>query len=133
MSNKSKSSKALDRPFAADVLRRARAIAERYQVVVWHEDGDFYGRGVELPLVMADGRTADACVAATRAAFVAAIATLLEKGAVVPPPASEGVRTEQVNVRLSAEEKLALETSAKQQGYRGLSDFVRAAALEKAG
>ena len=54
---------------------------------------------------------------------------MLEEGQSPPPPASEGVRTEQVNIRFSAEEKLALETAARQHGFRSVSDYVRAAAL----
>jgi uncharacterized protein (DUF1778 family) len=37
-----------------------------------------------------------------------------------------------VNLRLSAEEKLRLETAAQRKGFRGLSDFIRAAALHDA-
>jgi uncharacterized protein (DUF1778 family) len=57
---------------------------------------------------------------------------MLEQGQSPPPPASEEMRVEQVNVRLTAEEKLALETAAQSKGYKGLSDFVRAAALTAA-
>ena len=35
-------------------------------------------------------------------------------------------------LQLTAEEKVLLETTAKQKGFQGLSDFVRAAALELA-
>jgi predicted RNase H-like HicB family nuclease len=122
------------RPFAPEILRRAEEIARRYQVIVWFDEecGEYYGRGVELPSAMGDGATPDACVAHTREAFVALVAYMLEEGQSPPPPAIEGVRTEQVNVRLSAEEKLVLETAAQSQGYRGISDFVRAAALSAA-
>ena len=130
MSVKSKSTSAkIDRPFAATVLKRAKAIASRYQVIVWFEDGEYFGRGLELPGVMADGKTAAACFAATQEAMQFAVATLLEAGQTPPPSASEGQRTEQVNIRVSAEEKLQLESAAKQRGYRGLADFFRAAAL----
>lgn len=46
------------------------------------------------------------------------------------PPATTGRRTEQVNVRLTADEKLLLEASAQRKGYSGLSDFIRAVAIE---
>jgi uncharacterized protein (DUF1778 family) len=36
----------------------------------------------------------------------------------------------QVNVRVTAEEKALLEATARRKGYSGLSDFIRAAALE---
>src|SRR5437762_3342288 len=115
MSVKSRNTSAADkrrlsRPFAPEVRRRAAAVAARYQVVVWAADGEYYGRGVEMPGVMADGKTPGACVAAVRRALTAAVATAIERGETPPPPAAEGARTEQVNVRLSPEEKLALET-----------------------
>jgi predicted RNase H-like HicB family nuclease len=122
------------RPFAPEILRRAEKIARRYQVIVWFDEecGEYYGRGVELPTALGDGATPDDCVAHTREAFIAVIAFMLEEGQSPPPPAVGGLRTEQVNVRLSAEEKLALETAAQSQGYKGISDFVRAAALSVA-
>ena len=65
-------------------------------------------------------------------AFAGWVAYLLEEGHKPPTPAQAGMRTAQVNVRLTAEEKVLLETTAKQKGFQGLSDFVRAAALELA-
>ena len=132
MSAKSKSSsKAVDRPFDATVLKRARAIAEQYQIILQFEDGEYYGRGLEMPYVMNDGKTPDACVRATREALTVAVATLLEAGDAPPAPASEGKRTEQVNVRLTPEEKLLLEEAARSRGFRGLGDFVRSTALAR--
>jgi predicted RNase H-like HicB family nuclease len=134
MSTKSKSSsKASKNPrraFAPAILAKARRLAERYQVVMQFEDGRWYGRGLELPLVFGDGRTPEACIDDTREALVLAAATMIEAGQRPPAPATSGRRTEQVNVRLTAEEKLLLEASAKQKGFSGLSDFIRAAAVE---
>jgi predicted RNase H-like HicB family nuclease len=79
--------KAIDRPFAAGIWRRALDIARRYQVVMWLEDGEYYGRGLELPGVMADGKTPDACMEQTREAMTVAVATLLEDGEAPPRPA----------------------------------------------
>jgi predicted RNase H-like HicB family nuclease len=120
---------AIDRPFDPAILKRARQIADRYQVVVRYEDGKYYGRGLELPGAMDDGKTPDECVTNTREAMVAVVGYMLEEGQTPPLPASEGARTEQVNVRLTAEERLAMEQAAQRQGFRGLSDYVRAAAL----
>ena len=133
MSAKSKSSSktAVDRPFDATVLKRARTIAEQYQIILQFEDGEYYGRGLEMPYVMNDGKTPDACVRATRESLAVAVATLLEAGDVPPAPASEGKRTEQVNVRLTPEEKLLLEEAARSRGFRGLGDFVRSTALSR--
>jgi predicted RNase H-like HicB family nuclease len=132
MSAKSKSSsKAVDRPFDRAVLKQARAIADKYQIILQFEDGEYYGRGLEMPYVMNDGKTPDACVRATRESLAVAVATLLEAGDVPPAPASEGKRTEQVNVRLTPEEKLLLEEAARSKGFRGLGDFVRSTALSR--
>jgi predicted RNase H-like HicB family nuclease len=130
MSAKSKkSSKAIDRPFDRNALRRAREIANSYQIIITPEDGEYFGRGLEMPNVMGDGRTPDACAAATREGLTVAVAYLLENGEAPPPPASEGKRSEQVNVRLTSEEKVMLEEAARRRGFRGLSDFIRSISL----
>ena len=82
-----------------------------------------------MPYVMADGATADACVTATREAMAVAVATTLEAGHVPPTPASDGKRTEPVNVRRTPEEKGLLESAARVRGYRGVGDFVRTTTL----
>lgn len=111
-----------------------RAEAERsaaaYQIILQFEDGEWYGRGLEMPQVFGDGKTPEACIVSTREALEGAILYLLEHDRRPPAPASSGQRTEQVNVRLTAEEKVLLEASAKRKGFSGLSDFVRAAAIE---
>jgi len=125
-----KRSKRLDQPFDPGVLRRAEEIVEGYRIILEpSKELGFIGSSVELPMVFADGRTPDACVKATRSALTVTVATMMEMRK--PPPTAKGTRTEQVNVRLSAQEKLALETAAAGSGFRGISDFVRAAALEK--
>ena len=111
---------------------RAEAVARRYQSVIWREDGEWYGRGLELPTTMADGPTPAECVKNLHEAFVATVAWMLEEGKSPPPPASENVRSEQVNLRVTAEEKLSLEAAARRRGCDGISDFVRTAALEVA-
>jgi len=60
------------------------------------------------------------------------VAYMLEIGETPPPPASDQKRTEQVNVRLTTEEKLVLEEAAHSSGFRGISDFVRTASLAQA-
>src|ERR1700676_2861539 len=133
MSGKSKRSSgkaALDRPFAASVLDKARKLADQYQVIVWHEDGEWYGRGLELPHVYGDGRTPAQCIENTREAIIGMVATLLERGERPPTAAHAGRRTTQINVRLTADEKALLEATAHRKGFSGLSDFIRAAAIE---
>jgi predicted RNase H-like HicB family nuclease len=130
MSNKLKSSrKKADRPFDPEIISKATAVANRYQMVIWFEDGEYYGRGVELPTVFADGPTPDECVTNTREAFVTVVATLLEHGEIPPAPASEEKRDRQVNIRLTSQERLVLETRARQNGAAGISDYIRTVAL----
>lgn len=132
MSGKSRrsASAAIDRPFPATVRRQARTIASRYQVILREQDGGYFGRGLELPLAMGDGETPDECVARTRKAMIVCVATMLEDGETPPPPAAQGRRTEQVNIRLTPEEKLRMEETARTRGFRGISDFVRALAVQ---
>jgi uncharacterized protein (DUF1778 family) len=49
------------------------------------------------------------------------------------PSDAKGRRDQQVNLRLTAEERLRLDAAASREGYRSLSDYVRAAALNRAG
>jgi predicted RNase H-like HicB family nuclease len=133
MSAKSKkSAKPIDRPFDAHTMAKAVKIADQYQVILAFDAGHWYGRGLELPNIHGDGKTVSQCVANTREAFAGWVAYLLEEGQKPPTPAREGTRTAQVNVRLTSEEKVLLEATAKRKGFSGLSDFVRAAAIEMA-
>lgn len=120
----------IDRPFSAAVLADAGKVADEYQIIVQIEEGHWYGRGLEMPHVFGDGKTPEACINDTRKALTVAVAFLVESGQRAPTPAKEGRRTTQVNVRLTAEEKVLLETTAKRKGFQGLSDFIRATALE---
>jgi predicted RNase H-like HicB family nuclease len=109
----------------------AAALACVYQVILSFEDGAWYGRGLELPNVFGGGATPERCVRDTRRAMTALISYMLENGERPPSPARSGVRSEQVNVRLSAHEKVRLEHLAKAQGFKGIADLLRAAALER--
>lgn len=119
----------LDRPFDPALLDRARVIAEQYRIVVRREDGEYYGEALELPGAMNDGKTPNECIENTIAMLTTTIAALLEQGTIPPLPASDERREEQVNVRLSRLEKLTFEEAARSRGFRGLSDFMRSAAL----
>ena len=89
-----KSSKPIDRPFAPALLRKARAVAESYQIILHQEDGEYYGRSVELPNVMNDGPTPDKCVEATRDILTTAIA-YARSPPYPSPPSTDKKRTEQ--------------------------------------
>jgi len=86
-----------------------------------------------MPYAMSDGPTIAACAANTLEATAASIATLLEDGRRPPAPSRDAVRTQQVNIRLSNDEKLQLEAAAKREGFRSVSDYVRSAALRGVG
>lgn len=120
---------ALKAPFKTATLDAARRIAASYDLILRFEDGEWYAHALEYPEAMGDGKTPEKCVRATRQALTVAVATMLESGQTPPAPAREGLRTEQVNVRLTAEEKTLLENRAKGKGFRGLSDFIRASVL----
>jgi predicted RNase H-like HicB family nuclease len=128
MSVKSKNSKMAE-PFSQEIWTTACTIAAQYQITLWEEDGEYYAHGVEMPSVMADGKTPDACVSEIRQAMKAAVATMLEMGDVPPAPIGDQNRTEQVNVRLSPAEKMILAATAKSRGFRGVADYVRARVL----
>lgn len=97
-------------------------------------EGDGYlGCTVEMPSVMGGAKSIEACVRDVLEATAASIATMLERGESPPSPAREGKRDQQVNIRLTADEKLALEGAARREGYRSVSDLIRAAAIRAAG
>jgi predicted RNase H-like HicB family nuclease len=139
MLGKSKNSKARGRSLESDparmfdpaILDKARKIASDYEIVMWFEDGEWYGRGLELPHTYGDGKTPAACIASVRQGLIVTVATMLEDGERPPGPARTGERTEQVNIRLTALEKAMLENRSRAGGFRGVSDFVRASVLEK--
>ena len=121
---------ALDRPFDPAILMQASELALQYRLILEPDDeAGYIGHALELPNVMADGKTPDKCVKAVREAVVAAVATLLELDRRPPTPAISGRRAAQINIRVSEEEKLMLEEAARQQGFRGVSDFIRTTTL----
>jgi predicted RNase H-like HicB family nuclease len=130
MSNKSKSSSPGPAVLKRRYIEQARAIAEQYQLVIWFEDGEYYGRGVELPYAFGEGKTIEQCARNTKEAFVTAVAGYLQEGNAPPAPAHEGKRDQQINIRLSCQERLLLETKARQSGATGISEYVRAVALK---
>jgi predicted RNase H-like HicB family nuclease len=120
---------AIDRPFDPAILKRAREIAETYQYIVHFEDGDFYARALEVSGAMNHGATREEAIENGIDITTSLLAYMLEKGEIPPPPASDERRDEQVNVRLTRLEKVLLEEAARVRGYRGISDFMRAATL----
>lgn len=121
-----------DNRLTSDALKKARELVERYQIVLAFEDGAWFGRALEMPMVFGEGPSPGACVRGTREALAVAAATMIDQGEAPPSPARQGIRSEQVNVRLTPEEKAILEAAARRRGFRGLSDFIRAGALASA-
>lgn len=119
----------VDRPFDQKVLKRARSLAEKYRIILEPEETEgYFGRAVEMPYCLGVGKTPDACVRETREVLISALATMIESGQAVPTPAGQK-RQEQINIRVSPEEKLILEETARSKGFRGISDYIRNAAL----
>ncbi len=123
---------AIGRPIGPGILQRARAISAQYRIVLEpQDDGGYLGRCLEMPLVMGDGKTPDACVEMTRDAIVGVVGYMLEQRQSPPAPARDRARDQQINIRLTIEEKALLEEAARQQGFRGVSDFVRSRSLQE--
>ena len=120
----------IDRAFDVTILRRATELAQSYKIVLEPDpDEGFVGRVLEAPQWIGVGRTPDACVNETREIAISAVATMLEAGEAPPTPATQNLRSEQINIRVTAEEKLRLEEAARSKGFRGISDFVRSTTL----
>ncbi|MBL8759723.1 MAG: hypothetical protein JNL50_00315 [Phycisphaerae bacterium] len=112
-------------------MSAARKLAAQYRLVIEQDaEGDgFLGCTVEMPGVMGGGDDLAACVKDTLEATAASIALILESGDTPPAPAREGKRDQQVNIRITAEERLTLESLANREGFRSVSDYVRSTAL----
>lgn len=124
----------IDRPFDPAILARARRIVAGYKLVIQREpEVGFFGCSVELPYAMGDGRTIERCARVTTESLILAVASMPESGERPPSPASESKRDVQISIPLTAEERLILDTAAQREGFRSTSDFVRHAALAKAG
>lgn len=119
----------LHRPLSAEHLEQGRKLAERYQAIIWMEDGEYFGRGLELPWTFEDGKSPEECFAKLREAMAHTVAFMLEQGQRPPVPASEAQRTAQINIRVTPQEKDILEQAAKSRGYHGISDYLRDVAL----
>src|SRR5205807_2857343 len=91
-----------------DEGEHARAIAAQYQLrLVPTSEDEFIGSSIELPLLAVHGSARD-IVATTRDALVQAVAVMLRNG--MDPPAPANARRDiQINVRVSAAERVTLE------------------------
>lgn len=129
---KRKQAKTLRSALDKSILSKAEKIVAEYRLIIQRDKRlGFIGNSIELPHVYADAKTAGACIKRTRKALKIAVATLLEAG--LKPPFSDFdiKRTEQVNIRLTAQEKEILSNAASNLGFEGISAFARHAALER--
>ncbi len=123
-----KSMKASSIPTAQQVAKAAK-LAKEYKYTVWPEDGEWWSRCVELPHCMGDGKDVESAIEAARETVAAGLAADLAAGMPAPHPAREGVRSEQVNIRLSADERATIEANAQRAGFKGMADYIRIMAL----
>ena len=138
MSAKSKSSSARTNrgaevpagpPPSADAIRQAEQLVDGYAILIErHDDGLYYGRGLEYPYLLGHGKTPAAAHRMAREGLIAAVAADISIGN-APPLSSSEKRTQQINVRVSPMEKLRIEEVARRKGFRGVGDFLRSAAL----
>ncbi|HOB74359.1 MAG TPA: type II toxin-antitoxin system HicB family antitoxin [Phycisphaerae bacterium] len=119
------------RPIDEKVLKKAKQIARQYRVIVEPAGrAGYIGRSIEMPGVMADGKTPAACIEAMYESLAFGVAVMLEMGETPPLPCNKR-RDSQINVRVTAEEKFFLEDTARRRGFKGISDFLRALAMRE--
>ncbi len=112
------------------VLREAEKLVDGYKIVIEpHKEAGFLGSAVEFPTAFAKGKTREKCLEATKEVLTAAVATMIHLGGTPPAPAAAQRRTTQVNVRLTPTEKDLMTRAAADSGFKGLGDFLRAAAM----
>jgi predicted RNase H-like HicB family nuclease len=131
-SKRKRRAKALTEAFDGSVLLNAQEIVRAYRIILERDKTlGFIGSSVELPTVFADAKTPEKCYQATQEALTVAVATMIECGQRPPQPSSAKKRNEQVNVRLTSEEKILLSNAASSLGFKGISDFLRNTALNR--
>lgn len=116
-------------PFDKAVVAAAQRLVDAYDIVMRREEGEWVGHALEYPEAIGVGKTVQQCMEETRTSLLAGVAAMLEEGATPPIPARQNVRSEQVNLRLTPEEKAVLESRSRTKGFRGIADYVRTVAL----
>jgi len=118
-------------PFDKSILDAAERIVDLYDIVLRREEGEWVGHALEYPEAIGVGKTVQQCMSETRKSLLAGVASMLEDGQAPPIPARQNVRSQQVNLRLTPEEKALLESRSRTKGFRGIADYVRSSVLEK--
>jgi len=117
-----------DRPFDRKILSQARRAVDDYRFAFWREDGRYVGQCVEMD-TLGIGDTVEQCIAHAKSLAVTGVAFLLESGQRAPLPSRTQTRNVQINIRLSPDEKRAIEEAATKGGFRGISDYLRVRGL----
>jgi predicted RNase H-like HicB family nuclease len=116
--------------FDGSLVDRAQAIARTYAATLKPDNsGGFVGSSVELPFVLARGRTKGECLANLEDETTHVVAMLLREGQ-VPPVVGGHRRVAQINVRVSPRDKTEIESAARREGFQSISDFVRQIVLQ---
>lgn len=106
---------------------------EKFVRVIKPDAPGFLAYSLEMPGIIGRGRTAVSAIEQLNALLAHAVAMLLADGQTPPAPASDR-KLEQINVRITAEEKLLLrELIQRAQPGLSASDFVRAALRSRLG
>ena len=121
--------KFVDAPSPATLARVGEVVGAYRYVIERAADGHYSGRTVELPGAIATGATPEECYARTVRSQEMLAAHMLEQGLPLPAPSVEARREAQINIRVTEFEKMQMEAAAQRQGFRSVSDFLRAAGL----
>ena len=114
----------------ADLLSKARGFALRYRIILTPtDDGSFIANAMELPGIIIQEATLTKVVEELHNVLIEVIVRLLREGN-APPQPTAGRRLEQVNVKLSLEERSLMESAARARGNRGVADYLRQLGLE---
>jgi predicted RNase H-like HicB family nuclease len=121
----------VDAELSAHALSQARLLIKQY-TLVFEPDSElgYVGTAREMPGVMADGETPSDCARALQFALETAVAAVVESGRKPAVPLNRQRRTEQVNVRLTPNEKQLLQDESSRSGFKGIADFLRAKTIE---
>jgi predicted RNase H-like HicB family nuclease len=115
------------------MLAEGRRLAKQYRLLIEPDsEVGYVGSAVEMPMVFGEGTTTNACIEDTLDALANTIAVMLALGERPPSSASEDRREVQVNIRLTAKEKIIIDELARRAGFRSISDYLRTSGLRQA-
>lgn len=108
-----------------ELVQRARDIVQNYSMFISpHSKKGFRGRSVEFPEILVHAPDRASCLKKLEQVLTQVVLTVLKDGGTVPRP-SDGRMTEQLNFKLTFDQKLLVENLASQRGFSGLSEFIR--------